>query len=153
MFAKRLEILAEHLERIAVLQEAGVNRARKFSMEHWFSEQSCGTAACAMGEACFIPELQDLGLFLDFKYGVLIGTPNFQGYTGFRAAAEFFDITYSDAEHLFAAAKYSRQEDPAIVARCIRTFIARGGRQPSGAEEFVPLCWVSGVDLCAGSGK
>lgn len=138
MFGKRLEILADRLESIAVRPVVG----RTFNLSEWYAVDECGTAACAMGEACLIPEFQALGLSLNCNI-VNCSYPVFEQYAGFGAAATFFDILREDAEHLFL--DYVRKDDPLVVANRIRAFIARGGRPPSGKEEFVPLCHTSGV--------
>lgn len=143
MFGKRLEILADRLESIAACPVV----EREFNLCDWYAAYECGTTACAMGEACLIPEFQTLGLHLRENISSASSYPVFENSAGRRAAAEFFDIPLSDTEYLFFASEYARQNDPLVVANRLRAFVARGGRPPSGKEEFVPLCHTSGVNL------
>lgn len=155
MFVKRLELLAEHLERIAALRAAGVKLIRNFNMHFWFTDVEphvaavfdveCGTIACAMGEACFIREFQDLGL------AITGGGPRFGGDYGIEAAARFFDIGTYTAGYLFAPNEYTRKDDPLVVANRIRALIVRG-RTPNFTEEGVPLCHTARVNLISTSG-
>lgn len=59
---------------------------------------SCGTPACALGEACVVPELRNRGL--DFPPCEI---PMYQGETDGRGCA-FFGLSMKDGERLFGTA-------------------------------------------------
>lgn len=113
----------------------------EFDMEVWgIQRPGCGTAVCACGLACRIPEFKEAGLHLE-----LAGPPTdgrhvywlrYGDRTGFGAAREFFglhreeDGATPDAYHLFDANEYPEGRiTPADVAKRIRGFVAkhRGG--------------------------
>lgn len=82
-------------------------------------EVSCGTAACAMGWACMIPEFQKEGLQLvcpesEYPRNKFQGTPIYNDgknvHSEFGACVEFFDITWKQAYYLFDPSEY----DPKI---------------------------------------
>lgn len=123
MIKRRLLILAEHLERIAKRKP----KSRSFNLDKWFEKTPCGTAACAVGSACFIPEFKRLGLRLR-----QVGSawyPVFKGDAGYTAAARFFGISWGAAETFFCPDSYKPDEqgNPLAVATRIREFVAAKG--------------------------
>lgn len=117
MIKKRLITLAKHLEKVASTLPG--KRKRRFNMYTWVHRQPCGTAACAMGEACFIPEFKKLGLTLTNHT-----LPTYKGQTGWEACYAFFDLPADDALRVFSPASYYPDYiDPASVAQRIRSLV------------------------------
>ena len=121
MRADRLTVLAEHLEQLE----------EKLNMNVW----RCGTAACAMGQACLIPAFQEAGLRIcpDDPEDPSRGTPGFQDeegrwYFGFDAADSFFECSSFTTKWLFSPGKYAgdiENLDAKVVAARIRALLAR----------------------------
>lgn len=61
---------------------------------------TCGTAACALGWACFIPEFKEAGLKFTGERDYQ-PRPSFEGYQWEKAGREFFDLTQGQAFDLF----------------------------------------------------
>lgn len=96
----------------------------KFNMSYWGRYEGkdapkqlditkCGTAACAFGWACSIPEFQAAGLKLiswggrgEAMYYVVQLTTPCMTYTDYRAAAKFFDLTWDEAAWIFNPVAY-----------------------------------------------
>lgn len=133
----------------------------RFNMDYWglaphgdledLNIAECGTAACALGWACSIPEFRAAGLRLR-KIGTSIRYDHFSpeikirseaypalevAHEAFHAGAKFFDITLEQSEWLFLPREYEppgydQDEDPPIiitpadVAARIRALIERG---------------------------
>lgn len=99
----------------------------RFDMQRWVGDDfkgspdlSCGTSACAVGWATTIPEFREAGLHLDFDPDdelAWIATPVYQGWEGYDAAAQFFEIPRGQAEHLFGSFHFD--DKPSDVARRI----------------------------------
>jgi hypothetical protein len=115
--AGRLLLLAEHLDTVP---------AELFTMSHWW----CGSAGCAMGHACDVPEFRDLGLYR-VRYDVRFCSPN-NGWvlSNYDAAEVLFDLTTAQAGHLFNSVSYRPGVTPGEVAGHIREFVESGGRVP-----------------------
>lgn len=71
----------------------------------------CGTAGCAVGWACAMPEFQTQGL----NWGAF--GPEFKTCGGWNAVREFFDLSGDEAFHLFGESRYdeSRGAKPCHV--------------------------------------
>lgn len=67
----------------------------------------CGTAACAVGLACLLPEFQAEGLSASWNKGYSAIIPEYGSARGYMAAALFFGISVHQAEQLFAGCNYS----------------------------------------------
>lgn len=73
-------------------------------------EVTCHTSACALGEACMIPEFKRAGLKLDDTPSCTTGLlPTFKGETGVGAGALFFGISVDQSSYLFMPSWYSIQ--------------------------------------------
>lgn len=123
MIKRRLRILAERLEKIEATPKE--KRVREFDISCWIDipfdcSGDCKTAACALGEACFIPELKALGL------RALQGTPRFRDRFGIDAAVLFFRIDELTARWLFMRMSYTHSfaTTAGDVAARIRELIA-----------------------------
>lgn len=137
-----LSVLAQHLEKIEALPSA--KRRREFDMNDWLTKRVstvqqktvCGTAACALGEACFIPLLKHAGLKLSSPHRTpavrktfsLYRTPMIvrgkgRGHYGGAAAMQLFGISASTADFLFMP-DGSSNDTPGKVAARIRRVIA-----------------------------
>jgi hypothetical protein len=131
MNKKRLLKLADYLETVP---------RKRFNMDHWASakfcgkpkepEHECGTSACALGWACTIPSFKRAGLKF-IECGSNFWThidlvPDFEGSTGYGAAASLFGIRYSQAEWLFSPESPART--PKQVAKRIRKFVESDGK-------------------------
>jgi len=110
MNKERLTKLAQHL--LTVPPE-------KLKMHNW----TCGTAACAVGHACAMPEFKAEGLALSHsnKYPVL--TTIYA--SGWNAVEAFFDISYEAAQYLFSHEHYFVQPTPREVSERIAEFAGR----------------------------
>ena len=62
-----------------------------------YPEGFCGTSACALGTAALYPPFQAKGLNID-KGCVSV---TYKGHYNFKAAAEFFEISYGKAKAIF----------------------------------------------------
>lgn len=92
----------------------------KLKMGDWESE--CGTAYCAFGWACQIPEFQEAGLELSgSNYRPY---PKFGRYEGYEASAYFFDILIRDALYLFDPMAYDGEITLGDVTGRIRGLVA-----------------------------
>lgn len=136
MNVKRLVILARHLRRRekeieAAIADGQVVLPRGFDLTSWYRRRardnwkdhagrSCGTTACAFGEAAFIPEFRGLGLRR--RKGEIF----YKGKNGEYAAAKFFGISESDADRLFLPSSYPPDKrGPLDVVRHIEELITR----------------------------
>lgn len=116
--ANRLLLLARRMERF-VEPAAPKKGAVGFDMATYFSsyddafsrKHPCGTAACLLGHACFIPSFHKLGLRLSD------GLPFFEEKWCKGSGMLFFGLTHYEAHHLF----YSRasHQTPKAAARAI----------------------------------
>jgi hypothetical protein len=134
MIKVRLLLLAERLEKIEALPKP--ERKRTFDLGTWVRTDSCGTAACAVGEATFIQRFRDLGL----RFGKRVCGPTYKGSNDWDAVQRFFGIDYDQAMQLFTSRgcyQITGQEQPSnstvrevitpgVVARKIRGFVETG---------------------------
>jgi len=117
MHVERLKVLQAHLFSLSRIPIA--KRPRTFNMNTWFSRKRsnvnefCGTAACALGEAGFIPELRKAGLKTNRRTGnveyvdrEVSGLP----LKNEDAAKAFFDISPDMVGELFYPWRYPRVE-------------------------------------------
>ena len=112
----RLGLVVDRLESI---------RDNEFDYNVWVMEpvNGCGTVGCALGHACFIPELQELGLYLNHN----MPTVRRSGNIKYSAAKEIFGISLNAAYELFSpihssvGANATRKQ----VANHIRNYIAK----------------------------
>ncbi len=115
----RLKTLSAYLKTLPI---KGGKRA--FDMSVWVNrltgaerkKHGCGTSACALGHAAYIPEFRVLGLTpVRGTFGKVL----FEGEEGVYAARKFFDLGRAPAHSLFT--DYVRS--PKAVARKIDTLI------------------------------
>ncbi len=128
----------ERLERLAGFLEG--LPPEKLDMGRWAGgacldprsreQGGCGTTACALGWATTIPEFQAAGLKLrerDWGPGFTpcVETPDYDA-TGFEAGMVFFDLSYTQALHLFEPSEYPNYEDVSVgqVVERIREMLA-----------------------------
>ena len=115
MNKERLTKLAEHLRTVS---------PENFNMENW----QCGTAACAVGHACMIPEFNSQGLTLTSG-----GSPTVPSYErdtgwsiGWTAVRDFFDLG-AEAMELFAFESYQAAPTADEVADRIMRLVQSDG--------------------------
>lgn len=121
MNIKRLTILRDHLRKLS--RTPTIKRKRLFSLVSWVCYgYSCRTIVCAVGEACFLPELSGLNLS--------DGLPKFGAYLGWPAVEKYFGLSKRVAEWLFMEDHYrARQRNsPGAVANRITAYL--GGARP-----------------------
>jgi hypothetical protein len=98
----------ERLERLAKLLDQQTDSCPiRFDLSSWgeykkVEENICGTAACAVGLACFSDDFKAEGLgTVDHWIGRGYFVPTFKQQEGWHAVADFFDIGLDQAAHLF----------------------------------------------------
>lgn len=124
----RIDLLAalqRHLEKLEATKPT--KRKRRFDIDTFYKRgtKSCGTAACALGEACFVPELRAEGLRLTHDVGSYM-VPVFKGeWVGFDAAMKLFGLSSDEAHDLFGIDSYwpRRLATPGNVAKRIAELI------------------------------
>ena len=123
MFVRRLEKLANHLEAIASQPKP----ERAFDLAAWFGRDpyTCGTRACAVGEACFIPEFKKAGLSLTEDTPFVV--PTYKDSDSWGAVCAFFGIKMLQAIRLFNMTSYpdEARNDSERVAYRIRNTVKR----------------------------
>lgn len=85
---------------------------------------NCNTKACAMGLFCLSGAFEKEGLSYDLDPrfdGSYTLNPSYDGWDGYTAAAELFDISHDEAERLFSPAEYDETKgakaELAVAAR------------------------------------
>jgi len=123
MFVRRLEKLADHLETVARQPKP----ERVFDLASWFGRDpyTCGTRACAVGEACFIPEFKKAGLRLTEDTPFIV--PTYKDSDNWDAVCAFFGIKLPTAIRLFNMYSYpdEARNDSERVAYRIRNTVKR----------------------------
>ena len=120
MNTERLLILARALERRQ--RQTG----KPLNMNMWGLTDKdptpCNTAACAMGVAVRIPELQKQGLG---KKTVDVYAITYRKFEDYRAAQEFFNLSPAETHRLFNPLSYTNylEVKPRTVADRIRRLI------------------------------
>lgn len=110
MNKERLTTLANHLRTVP---------PETLDMSNW----TCGTAACAVGHACMMPEFNAQGLgFPDVRR-----IPYYAGESGWCAVDNFFDLLWPAARHLFESRHYLKPPTPTEVADRIDYFVEHDG--------------------------
>lgn len=114
----------ERLIRLADLLESLPRKhVRKFDLHTWCT---CGTTACAVGEATFDPWFQRRGLKLGYKNSYGAYALLYRDYEDMLAAAVFFGTTVDEASRLFLPGHYPYgQRGPKTVAKRIRRFVEK----------------------------
>lgn len=125
----------DEFDRLAILADAlesPIVGASRFDLHDWFRGivpatldqlPECGAAADAIGVACLIREFNVLGFRLE-HFGVIL-RPIFGEWPGWYAVEEFFGLSDEEAHYLFDLTSYAKSNDPLLVARRIRRFIAK----------------------------
>jgi hypothetical protein len=138
MNKKRLEHLIETLENVKKRDKKDDHK--HFDMSVWRGddpekEVDCGTTACALGWEATTPYARSRGLKLignnmDGVYPSFKRRGSTVEYSGFDAAAVYFDISHDMAEALFDPDSYGdRYEDitPKHVIKRVKYFL-KGGK-------------------------
>jgi hypothetical protein len=91
----------------------------------------CGTTACALGHAGFIPSFRKAGLksvVNERGWGGRVKFTNKQGvtYTDYDAGLAFFDLSNNEADWLFYPESYGTKKGPKTVAKRIRSLVKNG---------------------------
>lgn len=126
MNTERLLRLADYLEDVVAKLPA-----ERFDMNNWATPTPhCGTACCAVGHACSIPEFQAAGLAMSIDeegHGEPVIRPDDGSmFSSWQAVEAFFGITHREAACLFDAGRYFAGVRPQEVAARIRQFVASG---------------------------
>lgn len=80
----------------------------KFNIKTWCDrENSCNTAACALGSAALYKPFNKLGLYADMDHCMM---PRYQGNSEYFAGASFFNISLAESEFLFSPDEYYRAQ-------------------------------------------
>lgn len=122
----------------------------KFNLRLWKgTEESCGTAACALGSACLYQPFVEAGLGLHdhipitqaaYKEVTQDAQPIFQGKWEFEAGADFFGITSRESVNLFAPTEYTAEYGkaricPGAVAKRVDQLIKQYGGENAESSE------------------
>jgi hypothetical protein len=106
---ERLAILAAHLRKIHYSVPLD-GEPPLFNIGTW--QNACGTAACAVGHACYIPQFREAGLHMQHYLPPRHAQPEprFGLHTGWDAASVFFGLTHPQTTCLFDGYRYPEQE-------------------------------------------
>ena len=122
---ERLSRLKELKHMLAHHDELFASKGTKFDIAFWSDspdiEHSCGTAACALGSACFHKPFQELGLKMevhphpfawDRNIPKMNNQPSYGGYINMSAGAEFSGISTYESAFLFDPMHYDFVSGP-----------------------------------------
>jgi len=116
MNKERLIILADYLQTLP---------PENLDMHSW----TCGTAACAVGHACTLPEFKAEGFSLHTdsvcNYPALKLTFH-ETLTGWNAVVKFFSLNRRAAYYLFDFISYVGDPSPTYVSDRIRAYVING---------------------------
>lgn len=92
----------------------------------------CGTAACAVGLACVLPELREEGL----RFHNNSPTPKFERWLAWDAVQMFFDLSAREADLLFGTTSYhpKHRTNPIAVADRIDELLTKRGYHAEMSE-------------------
>lgn len=122
MLADRMDRRAKQIARTERL--FGITGKFCFNLMGWgHTSRSCGTTACAIGDATLMRAFRRRGL----DHGRVSLIPTYRGFSGRPAVEKFFDLTRREAQYLFSIFNYDTSSDPAIVATRLREFVDQGG--------------------------
>jgi hypothetical protein len=122
---------ATHLHRLYRLARHLMTRVtpKNFDMSYWY----CGTAGCAVGHACMMPEFQRVGL-KTIKIPAenisrpSVQMPKYRGVAGWPSVREFFGLNPADSTELFSHDSYNGEVHtitPKRVAKRINGFVRK----------------------------
>ena len=95
-------------------------RERSFySPKEYKKARDCGTAACALGSACYYKPFKKLGLKMDKSWDI----PSYKKENGFEAGMKFFGLTRAENERLFDVQYYKKHPSPKQVAKKVDRLI------------------------------
>jgi hypothetical protein len=80
--------------------------------DHYVSTHGCGSIACAFGFAAQHPDFISQGLRFDYE----LCSPAYHSSFSYKAASDFFDISYAEAWHLFSPVSYGLERYERIVS-------------------------------------
>jgi hypothetical protein len=118
MHVERLTKLAELLDRVEA-------EKKPFDIWFWYTPNTnhpCGFAACAVGHAMVDPWFISQGLTKNYEHN---NGPHYNDKYEMEAVQEFFSLSSTDADTLFAAECYDYDPTAADVAAKIRQYLAR----------------------------
>ncbi len=97
---------------------------KSFDMRVYAMESACGTVACALGHACYIPSFAKEGLRLDLEIGCVYYLNEVEDT---EAAMEFFGLSETEAENITLPWNYDSKTNPTAkqVARRIRQLVTK----------------------------
>ena len=104
-----LEKVLREYEEKPIIGKAGVV---EFNIRKWY----CGTAACAAGIACMLPEFQKEGLRLSADGCFNDEFPIFREFMYVEAMQHVLDITFKQTRYLFDPMAYSGKVLPIDIA-------------------------------------
>lgn len=96
----------------------------------WYEiNQNCGTVACAVGHAGLNPWFRSQGFKTNIQKGDVeyFQGDSWNGRHSWQAIQEFFQISEKEALYLFARQSYLLANEPKLIAKRIRLFIATDG--------------------------
>lgn len=115
---RRLMTLARFLRKVPAqrFQMTSYYRGKFCGRLEELRHNECGSSACALGWATFIPAFKKAGLRFERDSSEQPSVPVYENNYGVRAGEIFFRIDYDSADLLFGG---SLPDDPNIVADAI----------------------------------
>lgn len=142
---------------VGKLREVQETEPDRFHYASWvgrdwkgMEDLSCGTTACAAGWATTVPELAELGLYMQKDRvrtdGTVIGSVAVRNVSTYshHALEQFFGLTYTETDHLFYPEGDEREMSAGQVADRVEAFIAR---RAAGAVPPLPEEWLAERDI------
>lgn len=127
---KKLQYMLENHETIfSKPSRNNANGAIRFDINRWYS--SCGTAACALGSACFYKPFREEGLKIK-KEPMLAPSPAFKKSRDFEAGARFFGISFMESYYLFFPSAYVKRDNSTTASYAFEGFKERSSFATSG---------------------
>jgi len=112
---RRLIVLSHFLRNFKAESVHLVDKTPIFDLTIWHyfhydtDDYHCGTAACALGWACMLPEFKAEGLrFYDCRSNTI---PMFRYHIGYIAAMYFFNISNKQSTYLFDPGAYDSDDN------------------------------------------
>jgi hypothetical protein len=112
----------------------GIDNTAMFDINQWYTEEECGTVACAIGHAFSDTWFINRGAFLevDTHYTTVKKMyPSYKCRSDYKAICFFFDITLEEAQYLFASKPHGSDNTLTAVKERIKDFMLKQSKHVS----------------------